>query len=194
MFQFTPAHGGRHRLAVSDVGPVSFNSRPRTAGDRLPAADARPRRFQFTPAHGGRRRSRRHGTSTTSFQFTPAHGGRLEAAPFAVTFAVSIHARARRATSLRSLRRTTSAFQFTPAHGGRLPSPDNLKGPRKCFNSRPRTAGDGSADSVTGHAEVSIHARARRATRTIDTTHCHFSFNSRPRTAGDPDIWTPCNR
>ena len=98
---------------------------------------------------------------------------------------VSIHARARRATTKEgsaaamilfqftpahdgrlcddAARRSARTFQFTPAHDGRLRSPADL-GRGRCFNSRPRTTGDRWRPHARAPRSVSIHARARRAT------------------------------
>jgi len=79
MFQSTPAHGGRHATGVNKSLQLSFNPRPRTAGD-LEAS----REKQEAPG----------------FQSTPAHGGRQSRNNMAThTIHVSIHARARRATA-----------------------------------------------------------------------------------------------
>ncbi len=76
MFQFTPAHDGR-QAPTRRIQPLGgFNSRPRTTGDD-------PVLFA---------------SGTNTFQFTPAHDGRQGDAAGEAGIAVSIHARARRAT------------------------------------------------------------------------------------------------
>ena len=55
-------------------------------------------------------------------------------------------------------------FQFTPARGGRHISAMLLT-VASGFNSRPREAGDAPGAARPAPREVSIHARARRATR-----------------------------
>ena len=75
-------------------------------------------------------------------------------------------------------------FQFTPARGGRHDGPW-LKIERACFNSRPREAGDESGETAETFTQVSIHARARRATSRLRAARDWSRFNSRPREAGD---------
>ena len=126
--------------------------------------------------------------------------------PLVVIGSVSIHARARRATGTTYKRGNLNLFQFTPAHDGRptakealamitsfqfTPAHDGRPWPRcACiqstgFNSRPRTTGD-VVEHVTVHETVvSIHARARRATRHLGQETYGIRFNSRPRTTGD---------
>ena len=141
-FQSTPAHGGRQSGAIAAVlvngvsihararratlitfifnfPMICFNPRPRTAGDSV----------VDHPQAGDFR-----------FQSTPAHGGRLAEKLYdALELIVSIHARARRATS-----------------GG-----TTLRWPCKRFNPRPRTAGDRSIASVkvpfTGFQSTPAH-------------------------------------
>ena len=54
MFQFTPAHDGRLENAAKVEAFYSFNSRPRTTGDRRRVINTLLDLFQFTPAHDGR--------------------------------------------------------------------------------------------------------------------------------------------
>ena len=57
-------------------------------------------------------------------------------------------------------------FQSTPARGGRRMRPGRTWDRRPCFNPRPREAGDVLLQRLLGELQsVSIHARARRATR-----------------------------
>ena len=130
---------------ASECRLSGFNPRPRAAGDRPEVAvAARPRKFQSTPACGGRPLLRRS-----------AHaGGR-----------VSIHARARRATEPSGPRFADSQFQSTPARGGRPAAEVGQRRAASGFNPRPRAAGDASTSSADRSELVSIHARARRATR-----------------------------
>ena len=97
-----------------------FNPRPRAAGDlETEAMCRRCMVFQSTPARGGRRELGDIGFRVPGFQSTPARGGRLRGG--GVTwYNVSIHARARRATSASLRRDTHTKFQSTPARGGRL--------------------------------------------------------------------------
>ena len=142
-FQFTPAHDGRLSVVVDQRLPIGFNSRPRTTGDDDRGArrvainvsiHARARRATLLPVRFGRARV---------FQFTPAHDGRLQRSRLQrLRISVSIHARARRATPTPMAPPTISTFQFTPAHDGR-PAPCPRQAQPSCFNSRPRTTGDG---------------------------------------------------
>ena len=166
MFQFTPARGGRRgpcgarpveqlvsiharawratRCRAPGV-PLSlrFNSRPRVAGDPTRRRGDGRGRFQFTPARGGRHASHSFAASWIVFQFTPARGGRPHS-PSSAT--------------------PTWWFQFTPARGGRRHFYGHNQIVAVCFNSRPRVAGDQRIARVLECVEVSIHARAWRAT------------------------------
>src|SRR5690606_13661245 len=101
------------------------------------------------------------------------------------------------------------AFQSAPARSGRLrrrPPPC----PLRCFNPRPREAGDGITLREPEACLVSIRARAKRATlpAPLDAARVQFQsaparsgrlnrltdvmtkttgFNPRPREAGDPE-------
>ena len=143
-----------------------------------------------------------------TFQFTPAHDGRLRAAcELASVLGVSIHARARRATCPHARLAAQFRFQFTPAHDGR-PQVNPSFSEYRSFNSRPRTTGDVRDRVELARIAVSIHARARRATRAkrfgrrgrCVSIHARArratgrvmaavvkleGFNSRPRTTGD---------
>ena len=141
MFQFTPAHDGRQGVEGDAAGEGWF---------------------QFTPAHDGRQC--RDAASRTRFRFNsrPRTTGDRDVAAMRTRPKVSIHARARRATS-RGIDRSTATS----------------------FNSRPRTTGDESV-LAGGHCDaVSIHARARRATGPKSQAVLRSCFNSRPRTTGD---------
>ena len=121
------------------------------------------------------------------FRSTPPHGGRL-----VLTVAhldhmpVSIHAPARRATTVISADMGYDWFRSTPPHGGRLVltvahldhMPVSIHAPARratcadrgpsrphaSFDPRPRTEGDVVAGIFAGLFSVSIHAPARRAT------------------------------
>ncbi len=80
------------------------------------------------------------------FQSTPARGGRR-----------SVY---------RDLRER-KMFQSTPARGGRPRYNPLCANFSRCFNPRPRAAGDCATANCQAHAVVSIHARARRATRIL---------------------------
>ena len=122
---------------------------------------------------------------------------------------VSIHARAWRATAALASNCLRALFQSTPAHGGRLATTSRIVSPmasfnprprmagdsfglasqsrQVCFNPRPRMAGDQSGSRrAHGNHDVSIHARAWRATFVLAPHHCRPCFNPRPRMAGDP--------
>ena len=143
MFQFTPARGGR-RAALKSRAAFML--------------------FQFTPARGGRHKAEERQGEEMKFQFTPARGGRLDLKfQRVVLLIVSIHARARRATSATVAGSISLKFQFTPARGGRR-QPRLRRFFRTSFNSRPREAGDSASAVGARHRRVSIHARARRAT------------------------------
>ncbi len=162
-FQFAPARGGRRGANVASLISACFNSRPRVAGDlraRLPRGVAR---FQFTPARGGRQNPQSRTMSKNEFQFPPARGGRLRLRGGKTMITVSIHARALRATDNAFSVAEHDRFQFTPARGGRLYLP-NIR--RK-------------------YVQVSIHARAWRATCRPPRSCASTCFNSRPRVAGD---------
>ena len=122
-FQSTPARGGRRLVPLSlfRFPDLSFNPRPRAAGDgedRVPCSLAL---FQSTPARGGRRGQRLlRGQLFYLFQSTPARGGRQA-----------------------FMGRRAASFSFNP---------------------RPRAAGDAGRSRTVTDQDVSIHARARRAT------------------------------
>ena len=99
---------------------------------------------------------------------------------------VSIHARARRATTASSPASTDAMFQSTPARGGR-PASVLLADPFfGSFNPRPRAAGDRPPPSDCGH-DSSFNPRPRAAgdTNPPQTTCKRPRFNPRPRAAGD---------
>ncbi len=172
-FQSTPARGGRRHLQSLTCGRLcGFNPRPRAAGDPGYAArvswmsagfNPRPRAAGDDPSFGDGSTSRR------SFNPRPRAAGdvacsRVNSGPF-----VSIHARARRATSpVRQRFGVRLQFQSTPARGGR-PGTQPQSIPLACrFNPRPRAAGDSASSSSTvSSGAVSIHARARRATQAL---------------------------
>ncbi len=164
-FQFTPAHDGRPSGATFARWHQGFNSRPRTTGDRRRARVApAQRRFNSRPRTTGDRVPTRLSVTVCGFNSRPRTTGDPPRGGRRPEFRVSIHARARRATECVSDFSALLAFQFTPAHDGRPSSPTNT--PRSGgFNSRPRTTGDGAPLVVTADEPVSIHARARRATR-----------------------------
>ena len=157
------------RRSTSAPTTRSFNPRPREAGDVVQgdAAQTLSALFQSTPARGGRRTgSSPSPASRAKFQSTPSRGGRpAHSRAAAPAWPVSIHARARRATTA------------VPEGAGRGAG----------FNPRPREAGDVRAGPRLVHGRnVSIHARARRATNTSAArSGVAKRFNPRPREAGD---------
>ena len=121
------------------------------------------------------------------FQFTPARGGRpAQQRRDDYAIRVSIHARAWRATAAFICPHGVNVFQFTPARGGR-PQSRRLRVAASGFNSRPRVAGDPlTALFPAPLRDVSIHARAWRATFVVLVVGGFVhGFNSRPRVAGD---------
>ena len=157
VFQFTPAQGGRREIVVFLHWPERFNSRPRKAGDLTVA---------------------RH-MLTALFQFTPAQGGRLDVVKRIAKYAkVSIHARARRATPFKRGTASQDMFQFTPAQGGRQVA-DVAMGELTKFQFTPAQGGRPVLSYHVLVLDVSIHARARRATRsskTLSLTTVLFQF------------------
>ena len=165
-----------------------FNPRPHTTGDARPlalttAADvvsihARTRRatkwqrlqsarklFQSTPAHDGRLGIVHWHAANHLFQSTPAHDGRLRPGRREPRSSpVSIHARTRRATALRSMGYT--------AH--------------RRFNPRPHTTGDMFASIGTwcgGGFNPRPHTTGDK--ETADYKIGVVGFNPRPHTTGD---------
>ena len=149
------------------AGNISFNPRPRTAGDSLelvlpfPVASFNPR-----PRTAGDRCRMWIMIVHCLFQSTPAHGGRQAAAEkYEARIKVSIHARARRAT-----------FLFFRNFA-----------PKLCFNPRPRTAGDAACSCVPAPLIVFQSTPAHGGRLWLPNRYRSFctSFNPRPRTAGD---------
>ena len=162
-------------------------------------------RFQFTPARGGRHLLSLRLARCLLFQFTPARGGRPWRSGQTDMRGVSIHARAWRATlrvravlfclgfqftPARGGRRHASvssfsfAFQFTPARGGRRRAGPAISD-RRCFNSRPRVAGDDKPKFLMQGAKFQF-TPARGGRLGFESVLWAWpSFNSRPRVAGD---------
>ena len=121
--------------------------------------------FQFTPARGGRPEFTLQTLRRLEFQFTPARGGRP-----------------RQSTTPNE----HLTFQFTPARGGRrwflvyIPF-------LVWFQFTPARGGrPHQSRSRAKSKQVSIHARAWRATmECVGGRSLRCSFNSRPRVAGD---------
>src|SRR5690606_40450236 len=97
--------------------------------------------FQFTPARSGRLPPVRMREASCSFNSRPREAGDASSTKYLAGQSVSIHARAKRATSPWVSHRQHGELQFTPARSGRL---DDLSGRMD--------------------EQVSIHARAKRAT------------------------------
>ena len=162
----------------------SFNSRPREAGDQSPHISIKTR---------------------WSFNSRPREAGDLRLCRRPCPRRVSIHARAKRATSHtrqhsrlvcfnsrpREAGDLTAAqalrmfrFQFTPARSGRLAPPSNHASGKVSIHARAKRA------TLRVHlspprVRVSIHARAKRATYLPARSSPRQGFNSRPREAGD---------
>ena len=185
-FQFTPARSGRHnklREALKQV-KVSIHARAKraTAGGRI-AAD-RYARFNSRPREAGDF-SLTATVSTLLFQFTPARSGRRTRAPRLGLRHVSIHARAKRATSRRQRCGTSFGFQFTPARSGRREL-TKVTLDASVFQFTPARSG---RRRRSGRAEVlcGFNSRPREA-GDFGVTFCmdeYEGFNSRPREAGD---------
>src|SRR5690606_13940825 len=145
-------------------------------------------------------------------QFTPARSGRLDDLSGRMDEQVSIHARAKRATSRHASNAVGRLFQFTPARSGRL-TRQAMARLKWCFNSRPREAGDVRVDTrrnlgrfqftparsgrpccelFAGVLQVSIHARAKRATETGEWDWPHFEFQFTPARSGRPKKASVC--
>ena len=139
LFQFTPARGGRPSAESDAECGERFNSRPRVAGDTGAATAAPMAAFQFTPARGGR-----------PVPEVGADG----------LVAVSIHARAWRATRSHAEGDAANPFQFTPARQpcGERRSPSPVSIHARAWRATPRPS------SCARASMVSIHARAWRAT------------------------------
>ena len=207
-FQFTPARGGRHRRDVRyrRRDPVSIHARAWRATAYWSLAKLHTL-FQFTPARGGRRRRRRRAAALPCFNSRP----RVAGDPFTFTRvregAVSIHARAWRATvrrqrrgvqcvvsiHARAWRATQLRRQVGQIHGVSIharawratdspmrPHPPSMFQFTPARGGRHPTVYDGNAITL-----VSIHARAWRATGDVGDDRPRRSFNSRPRVAGD---------
>jgi len=77
-------------------------------------------------------------------------------------------------------------FNPRPREAGDV-APKGTAAAGDCFNPRPREAGDMDSDAAKMIAErVSIHARVKRATMSSSNSPDRVaSFNPRPREAGD---------
>ncbi len=210
LFQSTPAHSGRPRASVAGGARAGFNPRPRTAGDALqaPAPDGvesfnpRPRtagdleateamgklaQFQSTPAHSGRRR---HGFARARVCAVSIHARAQRATEARVDLlqrgVVSIHARAQRATCMTaSFRYLQYGFNPRPRTAGDGAACHRRRTSRR-FNPRPRTAGDGAdfgpENLLWRFQSTPAHSGRRKSASSWSGMD---SFNPRPRTAGD---------
>ena len=209
-FQFTPARGGRLAVPRYRDEVARFQFTPARGGRQVLLLDIRAPRDVSINARAWR--ATRRGLQMIINLNVSIHARAWRATRVAVhqppRLVVSSHARAWRATwrwyvnnALRGFNsrprvagdplnepRSTflTSFQFTPARGGRRRR--GVAGLRlHCFNSRPRVAGDCRKNAPVAPAQVSIHARAWRATFLhLVSCWCQKSFNSRPRVAGDP--------
>ena len=146
--------------------------------------------FQSTPAYGGR-----HATVTINGQpYDVSIHARVRRATrhqqhIGRAVVVSIHARVRRATARMMAASRYFMFQSTPAYGGRREYLSACHGVQRCFNPRPRTAGDENTyRHVMASKGVSIHARVRRATISRPGTTAGMMFQSTPAYGGRPDM------
>ena len=143
-----------------------FNPRPRMAGDPIcPQNRLAPGCFNPRPRMAGDADSPAVDTDAKVFQSTPAHGGRLYTTQqTSRDIAVSIHARAWRATAI-----------LAP-----------LSHNRHCFNPRPRMAGDAILQNATGWVKPFQSTPAHGGRRGVRSREARLpSFNPRPRMAGD---------
>ncbi len=166
LFQFTPARGGRHDIGARRVAWNGFNSRPRVAGDVwYGRRSVFGGMFQFTPARGGRHFKGQPTWQLPSFNSRPRVAGDYD-----VTYTVKgeqcFNSRPRVAGDLLrfSKSRYFIGFQFTPARGGRLAA----RFPRLPI------------------WDVSIHARAWRATFGGDMNDGNAMFQFTPARGGRP--------
>ena len=173
-FQFTPARGGRPTRRERRGRQTSFNSRPRVAGDGDPC---HAHNLTIVSIHA------------RAWRATRVCGG------CARSHCVSIHARAWRATcAARAYPSTPCSFNSRPRVAGDQPFLLSISIPQG-FNSRPRVAGDMGEEQRGEVPEVSIHARAWRATpRPSRRSRSCTRFNSRPRVAGDTRRSTSARR
>ena len=101
---------------------------------------------------------------------------------------VSIHARVRRATWMKSGDGIIAAFQSTPAYGGRRQQLHRCTASRM-FQSTPAYGGRPSSGGRYRAREcVSIHARVRRATRVTRERRTSQVFQSTPAYGGRPSL------
>ena len=164
-FNSRPRMAGDRTTTTRAGHTRSFNSRPRMAGDsRATRRPPSPPRFNSRPRMAGDHKLLQACADTGKFQFTPAHGGRqLELGIGDLYSAVSIHARAWRATVLSDPYSTLVQFQFTPAHGGRHSRVARRSDLNVSIHARAWRATRGPSASARA-TPVSIHARAWRAT------------------------------
>ena len=192
-FQSTPARGGRQRAAaLTPIGiDVSIHARARRATHSTAESRRGWIKFQSTPARGGRPRTANpRRLDCPGFNPRPREAGDAEPARDGGKFhEVSIHARARRATSFEaSTMNRKRWFQSTPARGGRRATraAREAGGRGVSIHARARRATSASARGIGPRWTVSIHARARRATpRPRRGEQDNACFNPRPREAGD---------
>ena len=99
---------------------------------------------------------------------------------------ISIHSLAKRATNSTSDSSTASLFQSTPSRRGRQRWKYVWYINIRYFNPRPREEGDVLKSFFVMERIISIHALAKRATRTKSLAVLYLgNFNPRPREEGD---------
>ncbi len=192
-FQFTPARGGRLAFTAPQCEQVfvSIHARARRATGANGHESARHWCFNSRPREAGDKFPRRRSARQPCFNSRPREAGDLRHQRERIVAAVSIHARARRATVDKFTQETGELFQFTPARGGRRCS-SRVCIPSPGFQFTPARGGRHD-DYGTGRLvyDVSIHARARRATgHPAQSPSRVIRFNSRPREAGDKSTFT----
>ena len=188
-FQFTPARGGRLRSRRTSRMGQGFNSRPRVAGDGTNYHHAaNSNRFNSRPRVAGDRRATAREAQAQSFNSRPrVAGDPVGVLCLCAAQRVSIHARAWRATVAASASFAVLVFQFTPARGGRRASASRTN-KHWSFNSRPRVAGDIHPPTNPLGKQVSIHARAWRATQSPRKTMSRNGFQFTPARGGRPIV------
>ena len=164
-FNPRPRAAGDAHCSATILSPSSFNPRPRAAGDQAPTARVKVTGcFNPRPRAGGDRRTQL--------------ANRCDQV-------VSIHARARRATDMIRIKQSRSErFNPRPRAAGDLAT--RAAGSRdRAFQSTPPRGGRRRMRAHGGVViDVSIHARARRATVMPRAGTCSGAFQSTPARGG----------
>ena len=144
------------------------------------------RPFQSTPARSGRHPRARRPAPRSGFNPRPREAGDgLPRVIPLVVILVSIHARAKRATSRFTMAGHSHLFQSTPARSGR-PLQDYLDNPKEGVSIHARAKRATLPGGDTGDCgRVSIHARAKRATSSRSAKAVReYVFQSTPARSG----------